>query len=162
MNENLSPTLVFIDSNVANYQTLQQQVNPDAEVVILDSSKDGIEQITEALKGRENIASVQILSHGGEGVIQIGTTLLNGDNLQAYREKLQQWRSSLTDKADILLYGCSVGFGRGEEFIKGLSELTGADVAASENITGNPALGVFSTWNYCPIKIKSFLLFFFV
>ncbi|MCP4125888.1 MAG: DUF4347 domain-containing protein, partial [Gammaproteobacteria bacterium] len=44
---------------------------------------------------------------------------------------------SLTGQADILLYGCDVSDGAaGEFYIESLAGLTGADVAASEDITG--------------------------
>ncbi|MGF2033815.1 MAG: DUF4347 domain-containing protein [Nostoc sp. CmiVER01] len=141
INHNLPHTIVFIDANISGYQDLIQKVNPDVEVVILDTAKDGIEQITETLNGRKNIASIQIISHGAEGAIKLGTTLLNKDKLQAYRQQLQQWRTALTDDADILLFGCSIGFGKGEAFLRELSQITGADVAASLDITGNAALG---------------------
>ena len=45
----LVSTLVFLDSNVEDYQTLISGVSPNAEVIILDETLDGIEQITERL-----------------------------------------------------------------------------------------------------------------
>lgn len=55
---------------------------------------------------------------------------------------LQQWRSALTENADILLYDCDVAAGEtGMTFIERLSLLVGADVAASTDKTGNTALG---------------------
>ena len=43
---------------------------------------------------------------------------------------------------EILLYGCNVAQGdKGNNFISKLSEITGADVAASDDLTGNAKLG---------------------
>jgi predicted cupin superfamily sugar epimerase len=94
------------------------------------------------LANRSDIASVHIVSHGAEGSLQLGASTINSDNLQAYSNSLQQWASALTADADILLYGCDVASGEtGEAFVQQLSQLTGADVAASDDLTGSAALG---------------------
>jgi hypothetical protein len=38
--------LIFVDSQVENYQNLIEGTAPNTEVIVLDSSQDGIEQIT--------------------------------------------------------------------------------------------------------------------
>ena len=58
--------------------------------------------------------------------------------LKANSSTLKSLGSHLTDTADILLYGCSTGAGEaGTNFVNTLANLTGADVAASTNDTGN-------------------------
>ena len=134
--------IVFIDSTVEDYQSLAAGVEPGTEVVILDSTRDAVGQITEVLANRSDINSVHIVSHGGEGSLQLGLTGLNAGNLEAYSSQLQQWKSALTPDADILLYGCNVASGQtGEAFIQKLIQLTGADVAASNDMTGSAAKG---------------------
>jgi Ca2+-binding RTX toxin-like protein len=55
---------------------------------------------------------------------------------------VQQWRYALSEKADILLYGCEVAAGEmGESFVQRLHQLTGTNISASANKTGNAALG---------------------
>jgi hypothetical protein len=49
---------------------------------------------------------------------------------------LQGWRNALSEKADIVLYGCDVAAGSGSDFVDRLGELTGADIAASTDRTG--------------------------
>ena len=52
------------------------------------------------------------------------------------------WRSALAPDADLLVYGCNVAGGQwGFEFIQDLADITGADVAASVDLTGASALG---------------------
>jgi len=51
-------TLVFIDSNVEDYQSLISGVSPNAEVIILDETRNGIEQITERLAIEQNIEAI--------------------------------------------------------------------------------------------------------
>ncbi len=59
-----------------------------------------------------------------------------------YANQLQSWSSALSNDADILLFGCDIASGEpGNNFIHQIASLTGADVAASTNLTGNNALG---------------------
>ncbi|HEY9736732.1 MAG TPA: DUF4347 domain-containing protein, partial [Trichocoleus sp.] len=134
--------LIFIDAAVDDYQSLLPGLIEGAEVIVLDSDQNGIEQITSALAQRSDIASVQILSHGSEGSLSLGNTQLNADNVNDYSTQLAQWRSALTEEADILLLGCNVAVGEhGQAFVQQLSQITGADVAASDDLTGNSDQG---------------------
>ncbi|MCC3406091.1 MAG: DUF4347 domain-containing protein [Microcoleus sp. PH2017_10_PVI_O_A] len=103
--------IAFIDRQVTDYQSLIAGVTPGTEVVVLDDRRDAIDQITEVLAIRTNIDSIHIVSHGSAGSLQLGKTRLCADNLEAYAEKLQRWRSALTQDADILIYGCNVASG---------------------------------------------------
>ncbi len=135
-------TVVFIDPNVADWQDLVNGVEPGSLVFILDPQRDGISQITNKLAALTDINSVQIISHGGDGSLSLGSTQLNSDNLNGYSSQLQQWGKSLTATGDILLYGCDVAQGFvGKAFVQQISQLTGADVAASDDLTGSAALG---------------------
>ncbi|HEY9848357.1 MAG TPA: DUF4347 domain-containing protein, partial [Leptolyngbyaceae cyanobacterium] len=134
-------SIVFIDSTVPDYQSLAASVVPGIEVIILYPQIDEIEQITDSLSLRNNINALHIVSHGSPGSLQFGNAQLNSQNLHIYENQLQQWRNSFSDNADILLYGCHVAAGEnGVAFIQQLSELTGADIAASDDLTGSAAL----------------------
>jgi Domain of unknown function (DUF4347) len=127
-------TLVFIDPNVADYQTLIDAIPADAEVVILDRTRNGLEQITERLEQAENIEAIHIISHGEKGRFKLGQDIIDEQQLEIYRPQLQQWQNSLTENADILLYGCDIGDDL--QFISKLNQLTQADIAASNDTTG--------------------------
>ncbi|NJS11367.1 MAG: DUF4347 domain-containing protein, partial [Microcoleus sp. CSU_2_2] len=101
-------TIVFIDAAVTDYQTLLEGVKLGVEAIIIDSDRDGVEQISEVLANRTNIESIHLVSHGAPGSLQLGKTQLSIDNLEAYSQQLQQWRRALTVDADILIYGCNV------------------------------------------------------
>lgn len=106
------------------------------------SAGDAVAQITQVLSGYSNISSVAIFSHGSEGALQLGSSSLNSANLMDYTGLLQSWSSALTEDADLLLYGCDVAADAiGQTFVSQLANLTGADVAASTNLTGSSALG---------------------
>ncbi|MCT7989543.1 DUF4347 domain-containing protein [Laspinema olomoucense] len=136
-----SRTLVFIDSGVSEQQTLLDALAPDTEVIRLDGDRDGIEQIREAIAGRTGIDSIHLVSHGSSGRVQLGTTQLDAETLDAYLPQWQILRGSLSEGADILLYGCNVGTSdTGVTFLQRLAELTGADIAASNDLTGSAEL----------------------
>ncbi len=135
-------SLLFVDAGVRDYQSLLAGVQPGTEVHVLDATQDAIGQITQTLLGRQGITSLHILSHGEAGGLQFGQNWLSLANLTTYAPQLQTWNNALTADADILLYGCNVGSGEmGQAFMQILSQLTGADVAASDNLTGNATLG---------------------
>jgi glucose/arabinose dehydrogenase len=136
-----SKNLVFIDAELADLDTLVKGFG-DARIVLLDRHLDGIAQITDILARSANVASVSIVSHGSAGDVLLGDNHLNLGNLQDYQADLQQWHNALAEGADILFYGCNVGAGEiGLEFVRAVSQITEADIAASNDVTGKAALG---------------------
>ncbi len=134
-------SIVFIDAGVVDDQPLRLNL-AGAEVYRLNPAQDGIAQITQTLLGRSGVTSIQIISHGQSGAIQLGADWLSLDNLDAYRPQIQSWSQAMTAGGDILLYGCNVAQGqRGQAFLQALSQLTQADIAASQDLTGNASRG---------------------
>ncbi|MGB5539518.1 MAG: DUF2341 domain-containing protein [Gammaproteobacteria bacterium] len=140
--------LVFVDTDVPEYQTLLSDLltYPDEgtryEVFELDNTQDGLAQISAVLSGFDNINAVHILSHGEAGAIDLGGTMLDGETLATNVDLVQSWGSALTDSADIMIYGCNLAANEaGQALIDSLAELTGADVAASDDLTGNAEVG---------------------
>ncbi len=139
--------IVFIDAAVDDAQILADGVIPGAEVIFLDPKRDGVEQITEVLKERAGVSSVHIVSHGSPGCLSVGNTQLRLDTLDRYASDWQIWSNAFsppsgTHQASLLLYGCNVAAGEmGAAFVERLHQLTGANVAASTEKTGNAALG---------------------
>ena len=140
--QSTSSEVIFVDAGVEDSQSMLAEMNSDAEVIFLDADSDGIEQISNALAGRTDISAIHIISHGDEGEVHLGNTVITSENLAQYEAALNGWSSALTEDADILFYGCELaGNHDGEQFIESISEMTGADVAASDDLTGAEALG---------------------
>lgn len=128
--------IVFIDSRAENYQSLATDIESETELVILDSTQDGVAQITQGLMDRTGIEEVHIIYNGGEKSFQLGSTQLNADNLEAYTSQLQQWAAALTDNATIFLYDCNaVSEQVREAFVQKFSQLTGVDVGEPSDMT---------------------------
>jgi large repetitive protein len=130
--------VAFVDVTVSDYQTLVDGVGEGVEVYLVSS----VDDINSILKNETNIDAIHILSHGTTGEITVGNDVLNSDSLNTFDDVLQSMKNSLSENGDILLYGCNVANdGTGQEFIDTLASITEADVAASDDVTGNSALG---------------------
>ena len=70
--------LVFIDRSVAGWGKLlldldqQKQNGRNLDVVLLDTDRNGVHQISRALERYSDVQSVHIVSHGSEGRVQLG------------------------------------------------------------------------------------------
>ncbi|WP_081613759.1 peroxidase family protein [Rhodopirellula sallentina] len=134
--------VVFIDSRVEDVSLIEEAVSADADVVLLSADEDGLAQITDALSQRRDVSSVHIISHGDDGRIEIGNRIVDRDALRQNAASVRRWAMSLTEDSDILLYGCNVASGdEGNRLVATLAELTAADVAASNDVTGNRQRG---------------------
>ena len=135
--------VVFVDPTVPDCQTLLAGIGSNAEVIMLDSARDGVEQIAESLAGRSGIDAIHLISHGSSGELQLGAGTLTAESMSGeYADELATIREALSDQADILVYGCDFAEGHnGQEAATLLSQLTGADVAASTDATGFAGLG---------------------
>ncbi|MCK1368269.1 DUF4347 domain-containing protein [Bradyrhizobium sp. 62] len=137
-----SKPIVFIDSALPDYENIVGAISdgPDAantDIVVLDSTKPEIAQITDTLAGRTGVTAVHIFSHGFEASVGLGGTQLDLAGLNEHADELASWRVALQPGADILLYGCDIAAGDdGSTFINRFAELTGANVAASIDDTG--------------------------
>uniref|UniRef100_UPI00403F52F6 ELWxxDGT repeat protein n=1 Tax=Microcoleus sp. OTE_8_concoct_300 TaxID=2964710 RepID=UPI00403F52F6 len=137
----MTKQIIFVDSAVPDYQTLIESADT-AQVFILNENLSGVEQITNTLALQSDIEAIHILSHGSPGTLHLGSETLSNQNLLQLGNKIKQWGKALTKNADILLYGCNVAAKEtGLQFIQKLHQLTGANMAASNNKTGNQALG---------------------
>ncbi len=130
--------LLFVDATVADSAQLLLNLRPNIELVVLEQQRDGLEQITEVLRGRRDITAVHIVAHGEPGSMQLGSTHLSGAQLSARAEELEQWFvNDAAARPDLLLYSCNVAQGEaGNAFVAQLARYTGADVAASDDVTG--------------------------
>ncbi|HEX4551783.1 Ig-like domain-containing protein [Pseudomonas sp.] len=130
-------SVVFVDSRVKDADSLLKGVAPGAQVVKLDASKDGLQQIADYLDQHSGVSSVQIIAHGNAGDLWLGNSYLSADNVAQRSAVLAEIGKDMNVGGDILIYGCYTAEGdRGLSFVDSLARLTGRDVAASNNRTG--------------------------
>ena len=171
--QRITRSIAFIDSAVPEAQVLANGIHPETEVIQLNARRSGVEQIAEALQNR-SVSAIHIISHGAPGCLQLGSSKVNADSIEGDRISLQKWFSTPISaknsqssnpsaekiQPEILLYGCEVAAGEtGMAFVKRLSELTGASIAASQNLTGSAAKGGDWELEVTTGKIKTPLAF---
>ena len=89
--------LVFVDENTPDYQLLVEDLEGSStaskrvEVVIIRADEDGISKISETLADYNNIDAMHLVSHGSDGIVNIGNTSLNADTLSANESAIAEW-----------------------------------------------------------------------
>ena len=157
-----SRQVVIVDPQVEGYQQLIGDLTGESgiEVLLLDQERDGIEQISEFLKSHRDLSAIHIVSHGNQDSFQIGSTTLSNQSLLGYAADISSWESALSDQADILIYGCDLASTEsGRTLVHSLGSLTGADVAASDDLTGQQALGGDWQLEYSVGSVESDVVF---
>ncbi len=139
--------IILIDAATPNYQQLLESMDPDKpgtdyQIFILQSDRDGIEQIGEILGRFEGVDAIHLISHGNSTGLQLGNAWLGEASLDDNADAISSWARALSADADLLIYGCNLAAGEsGLRLIDNLADLTGADVAASDDLTGAATLG---------------------
>ena len=140
--------VIFVNDDVHEYQELvddvlrQDDTRETTRVVVIDSRDGGIDQVTETLEQYQDLDAIHFIAHGNSGAMALGSDWLAGADLSANGQALAAWGEALGEDGDILLYGCDIaGDLDGRAFADSLARLTGADVAASDDPSGNGALG---------------------
>ena len=160
--EQFRQEIVFVDGGIDAYQQLIADLRSQADdrtrqtVVLLDPGRDGIAQISAYLNQSQDIDAVHVFSHGSDGAMNLGNTRLSADTLDEHAADIAGWQQALSGEADLLFYGCNLASGRnGQALIDTISSLTGADVAASEDLTGIARFGGDWHLEYTKGKIET-------
>ena len=128
--------IAFVDADLDSVDTLIAGLE-NTQVILLDTGKNGINQITSTLAQYQDLDAIHIISHAADGLLQLGNILLSNDNIDAHGQQLEQWAQALSTEADLMIYGCNLAAGSdGLSLLSQLGKLTGADVAASDDLTG--------------------------
>lgn len=130
--------LVIIDGAVGDLNTLLGGIDrATTDVLILDPTQDGIAQISTALNGRSDLKAIDVISHGASGALQLGSSTLDLAALGDRAAELATWATAIAPGADLHIYGCNVAAGAtGEAFLQQLHQQLGADIAASDDLSG--------------------------
>ncbi|WP_167730368.1 DUF4347 domain-containing protein [Terasakiella sp. SH-1] len=138
--ENSGKEVAVVDTSIADYEKLVTALDGSIDVILING-QDGLNQLSEALEGYGDIDVLHIISHGSAGMLSLGGDIISSDTLEQHSESLTSIGGSLSEDGDILLYGCEVASAGGVQFITDLSQITGADIAASDDLTGNADSG---------------------
>ena len=161
--------IVFVDQAVEGYEQLVDDIlsnasNSSPEIVFIDSTQNGVEQITQVLREQAEAGNrfdaLHIVSHGDDGVLNLGNETLDSSNVAQYNDAFQQWQAALSGDADLLIYGCDVAATEmGESFVDSLAVALDVDILASDDVTGHDQFGGDWTFEYQVGEIETDLIF---
>ena len=77
------PCLAPLESLKNDVHVISGIDNPNARIVLLDPSKDGIKQMADVLKQYKSVDAVHIISHGSEGQLDLGSSALNSTTMSS-------------------------------------------------------------------------------
>lgn len=139
--------LVLVDRRLPAAEellALLEETTTEREVLWIeadDSASDITEAIQEAASGT-SFEAVHLFSHGDQTGFDFGSDRLTANTVGQFAETLTGWRDLLSVDGDFLIYGCQVAeTSVGRELIGEIAELTGADLIASDDLTGASQLG---------------------
>ncbi len=146
--------LVVVDHSVEDVQQLLENLVSQSpgersyEIIYLDANSNGVSQVSDFLgKNNQVFDAIHLVTHGSDGQIQLGDSLLNQSALANVRNELESWNSAFAENADLLIYGCDVAQSElGEQFVSELAQMLGVDVAASDDTTGHADLS--GDWSF--------------
>jgi hypothetical protein len=141
--------LALVDARVPDADRLmaelhaQRDAGRPIDVLMVGKGDDAIAALDAALSGAQGTyRAVHLFGHGEPGSMQLGDGALDLATLRARAGEVAGWSLGLAEGADLLLWGCDAGAGTaGGALLDALSALTGADVAASTDVTGGLAAG---------------------
>ncbi|NEO87601.1 MAG: DUF4347 domain-containing protein, partial [Spirulina sp. SIO3F2] len=133
---------VFIDRRTDNPEALLYGAEAGTVAQIIEKDEKGIAVVSEQLTVISDVVgeleSVAIVAEGNAGNFWLGSQWLHSETIADYQQQLQTWSNALNKKADILLYSCFTALGAtGEALVAAIANITGADVAASVDLTGS-------------------------
>ncbi|MFO0181181.1 MAG: DUF4347 domain-containing protein, partial [bacterium] len=141
--------IVFIQSGIYDSDALIADLEANAlatgrnvSIRALNGTENSFDQISDVLAQYNDLDAIHFVSHGTDGMLQLGGSWLTAGNIDQHLTELTSWGMSLSESGDILIYGCDVAAGpEGQAFIDRVAELTRADVAASIDKTGDLSRG---------------------
>ena len=131
---------LVVDSDPALHSLTEQLRQSGLSVSSIPAATGvaGLESVLDRDLAGQVFSSISLYSHASQGQLSLGADRIDASTLRRYRSVFEALGRHLEPGGDLLLYGCDLAAGStGRDFIQQLSDLTGADVAASTNMTGH-------------------------
>ena len=127
--------LAVINGNLKDIDTILEQIDKNFDILILRDN-NGLDELNEYLDAQDsNYSAIHFIVHGYKDEMTVNGEVIDNDTFDA-----ADWKAvgeHLTSDGDILLYGChTAATNDGVELIGRIAEASGADVAASDDMTG--------------------------
>jgi hypothetical protein len=141
--------IVFVEGNVPESRWLAAGAAPGTLAIVLNPDGDGLAEIAAFLLrySLSQLKSIDIVAHGSDGTIQLGTNRLSSTSMMQHQSELGIIGRALGPDGVIQLYGCEIARDiSGVMFLNDLATATGvSNVAASSHLVG--AVNGGGSWN---------------
>ncbi len=110
MATDLRRELILLQEGVHDLESLVADIYSQAtadrqfEVVYLNRLESGFDQLDRLLAGYDDLDAIHLVSHGSNGMIQLGGSWLTAESIENHSASLQRWGMSLDPNGDILIY----------------------------------------------------------
>jgi FtsP/CotA-like multicopper oxidase with cupredoxin domain len=137
--------VVFADSS--ELIGLTSSLQSAGLTVVQLGAGDGLAELNRLLEPARGASAtsfdaIHLYGHGSPGELRLGGDRITGQNLTSHAAGLQTLGRALGPEGDLLIYGCDLASGpAGRELMHGLAQATGADLRASDDLTGSDELG---------------------
>ena len=135
--------VVLVDSQLEDQELLKAAAFDVDNYIVFDSERDSAQSIINEVtrwadEQNQTIDSLSIFSHGREGAFQLGTDTITNDSVSDQSFDLWgQLGQAFSEQANVFIYGCNVaGDGSGQALINSIAQSSGANVFASDDISG--------------------------
>ncbi|MBT1063356.1 DUF4347 domain-containing protein [Bowmanella sp. Y26] len=137
-----SSEIIILDRGVPEFEKLLEHAFPSAQVHMISPHEDGVLQLKSILSNYHSLSAVHILSHGSEGKLSLGNSYLDVSRVEKDPELTTRLNQALVPGGDLMLYGCDLAAtDNGKQLLHVLKAKTHADIAASDDKTGQPQNG---------------------
>ncbi|MFC1835823.1 DUF4347 domain-containing protein, partial [Thermodesulfobacteriota bacterium] len=134
--------VVLISNALDGIEVISQASVDDAHVIRYDDAEDNLSTISTMLEAvvdssGQEIGAPAFLSHGSEGLIRIGASVITLANVGDYFRQFEALGSIMADDGQVQIYCCDVaGSLPGKALAEMIAMYTRADVFLSEDTTG--------------------------
>ncbi len=135
--------VVLIADSLPDPDALAAAADADARVIIYDAENDSAEAVVDRVVSLSEdlnrpVGSVTLLSHGDDGGFTMGNEAVTAETVDQFSSSWRALNGVMAEDGRIYLFGCSAGGrGDGQALLDGLASATGADIFASDDITGH-------------------------
>ncbi|MGI9519385.1 MAG: DUF4347 domain-containing protein, partial [Pirellulaceae bacterium] len=138
--------LVVIDMSVDDVEALLEDIASNqagtVEYLYVDAGQNGFQLVADKLDELGQVSAIHILSHGDEGLLHLGEAALSVETASEFADEFAAWQDNLSADGDVLIYGCELAASDdGQQLLQMIAAWTGADVAASTDVTGHASQG---------------------
>jgi Domain of unknown function (DUF4347)/Bacterial Ig domain/SMP-30/Gluconolactonase/LRE-like region len=140
--------VVLVDQSVPDYSQLIARIQASAsadqqiKIVMVGRNGAGLGAVDRAAMTWGPLDAIHVISHATAGQIELGGSVLDAETLPGFRDLLKRWAIDLRPGGDLLFYGCDLAASpAGQALMHKIASLTGADVAASTDLTGAASRG---------------------